>query len=104
MSERYRVVAMICWRLWWLPAVLWAFPASGESGHWAFAPESVGAVPAKEEDRWSRHALDAFVQRNLRERELAPNRRASPAVLLRRLRLDLRGLPVSLMEQEAFAG
>ncbi len=60
--------------------------------HWAFVPPVDAAVPAAPE--WARSPVDAF----LREAsDLADQGR-----LMRRLSLDLRGLPVSLMEQEAF--
>jgi hypothetical protein len=71
---------------------------------WSFQPVRRPAVPANGSGSHKRFAnpIDHFVCEQLQGKglELAP--RAEPAVLLRRISLDLRGLPPSLSEQNEF--
>ena len=67
--------------------------------HWAFvAPQR----PLPPGDR-SLHPIDAFVRAKLADAGLEPMSRASRATLVRRLSLDLTGLPPTLEELAAFA-
>ncbi len=80
-------------------ATLKEWIASGASWerHWAF--ESVqrpGAV------KGSKHPLDFFVERRLTKEKLKPNGRASKETLVRRLFLDLTGLPPSPEDVDGF--
>lgn len=56
--------------------------------HWAFEPVKRPPVPAG-----AKHPIDAFVNRMLTEAGLKPNPPASRKTLIRRLSLDLTGLP-----------
>lgn len=67
--------------------------------HWAFIPP-VKASPA--EAKAQTHVIDAFVHQKLTENGLSPNPLASKEKQLRRLSFDLRGLPPSLAELDAF--
>ncbi len=58
--------------------------------HWAFDPVKRPPVPAG-----AKHPIDAFVNRKLTEAGLKPNPPASRETLVRRLSLDLTGLPPS---------
>jgi hypothetical protein len=58
--------------------------------HWAFEPMKRPTVPAG-----AKHPIDAFVNRKLTEAGLKPNPTASRETLVRRLSLDLTGLPPS---------
>jgi mono/diheme cytochrome c family protein len=60
--------------------------------HWSFERIERPAVP---ETNGGRHPIDALVQRGLDAAGLKPNPPADPATLLRRLSLDLTGLPPS---------
>jgi mono/diheme cytochrome c family protein len=60
--------------------------------HWSFERIERPAVP---EAAGGRHPIDALVQRGLDAAGLKPNPPADPATLLRRLSLDLTGLPPS---------
>lgn len=68
--------------------------------HWAFAPVEPVKVPAMERD--ASNPIDAFVRARLSERGLKPAPEADRSTLLRRLALDLTGLPPTPEEQEAF--
>jgi hypothetical protein len=56
--------------------------------HWAFEPVKRPPVPAG-----AKHPIDAFVRAKLAEKKMAPSPRADEATLVRRLCLDLTGLP-----------
>lgn len=61
--------------------------------HWAFSsPDPVQPQPAKDPN-WGRGAIDAFVLKRLKQAKLKPSARAENIVLVRRLFLDLVGLP-----------
>jgi len=70
--------------------------------HWAFRPVVVPAVPAVKDSGWVRNPIDAFVLARLEAKGWQPAARAEPRVLLRRLYLDLIGLPPTPAEQETF--
>jgi cytochrome c553 len=69
--------------------------------HWAFQPLRDVPVPPTAANA-ADSAIDAFVAAALAEQGLEPNRRASPATLLRRLSFDVVGLPPAVEELDAF--
>ncbi len=71
--------------------------------HWSFQPVLRPAVPAVKNASWSRNPIDAFVLAKLEARGWSPAPAAAPRDLLRRLHLDLIGLPPTPAEQDAFA-
>ena len=79
-----------------------AIPRS-PSDHWAFQPVTRPPVPSVRRAGWVRNPIDAFVLAGLEAREVDPAPEAPPAALLRRIHLDLTGLPPSIAEQGAFA-
>ena len=73
--------------------------------HWAFQPRAQPSPPALTDDavaRRVRNPIDAFVFGKLEARGRQPSPPARPHQLLRRVYLDLVGLPPNLDEQEAF--
>jgi len=72
--------------------------------HWAFQTPVAPAVPAVRNRAWVRTPIDAFVLAKLGERGWQPNPAAASGDLLRRLYLDVIGLPPTVAEQQAFAG
>ncbi|TWT64995.1 DUF1553 domain-containing protein [Allorhodopirellula solitaria] len=62
--------------------------------HWSFEP-----IPA---DRDESRTVDNFIDETLREKSLTPSPSASPERWLRRVTLDLTGLPPTLAEIDAF--
>jgi mono/diheme cytochrome c family protein len=71
------------------------------AGHWAFQPPVRAKLPAAG-DGWARSPIDRFVAAKLSEAKLAPSAEAPRAVLLRRVSLDLTGLPPTPAEVEEF--
>ncbi|WP_050769408.1 PSD1 and planctomycete cytochrome C domain-containing protein [Blastopirellula marina] len=81
----------------------WISQGAKYEGHWAFAPPTRPQVPQVANSSWVRNPIDAFVLNRLeRENELAPSPEAEKAIWLRRLSLDLIGLPPSIEEVDAF--
>ncbi|HWC90529.1 MAG TPA: DUF1549 domain-containing protein [Pirellulales bacterium] len=70
--------------------------------HWAWQPIGDPALPAVRDRAWPKHEIDYFVLARLEAAGLEPNRPAEPRVLLRRLCIDLTGLPPSPEEAERF--
>ncbi|TAD91341.1 MAG: DUF1549 domain-containing protein [Bacteroidetes bacterium] len=62
--------------------------------HWAYLPVEKPGVPSVKH-RWVKNNIDGFVYEQLEERKLQPSAQAEKAVLLRRVSLDLTGLPPS---------
>ena len=84
------------------PAADPAVPGSEEdSQHWSYRPVRRPEVPAIRATQWARNPIDAFVLAQLEEREWTPAPPASPAALMRRIYLDLLGLPPTMQEQKA---
>ena len=61
------------------------------------------AIPEVKDEAWGRNSIDAFVLAKLEQQGLKPPPRAEPMALLRRLHLDLAGVPQTMAEQENFA-
>ncbi len=70
--------------------------------HWAFAAPRPQPLPAVKQSGWARQPLDRFILARLEKEGLAPTTEADKAALLRRVSLDLIGLPPTLEEQESF--
>jgi hypothetical protein len=77
----------------------WIREGAAYQGHWAFLPPVRPAVPARPEGP---HPVDAFLLDRLDREGLAMQPEADRATLLRRVSLDLTGLPPTLEEQDAF--
>ncbi|MBI3208212.1 MAG: DUF1553 domain-containing protein [Candidatus Solibacter usitatus] len=74
----------------------------GKSGHWAFQPLANTAPPAVKNSTWPRGEIDRFVLARLEKEGLQPSPEAARTVLLRRVSLDLTGLPPSTDEIRNF--
>jgi len=64
-----------------------------KSNHWAFQPLWKGALPAVKNSAWPKNPVDRFVLAKLESVNLAPSPEADKTTLLRRVSLDLTGLP-----------
>ena len=69
---------------------------------WAFQPVEHPAPPAVLRMDWVRNPIDRFILARLEKEKLTPSPEASPATLLRRVTLDLTGLPPSPLEIRDF--
>ncbi len=82
------------------PAV--ADVAVAGSDHWAYRPPQRVEPPAVKASDWPRGELDRLVLARLEREGLAPSPEADRATLLRRVSLDLTGLPPTIEEVDAF--
>jgi hypothetical protein len=69
---------------------------------WAFQPVKLPAPPAVLRTDWVRNPIDQFILARLEKDKLTPSPEASRATLLRRVTLDLTGLPPSPQEIRDF--
>ncbi len=70
--------------------------------HWAFRAPATPAVPAVRNAAWAKNAIDRFVLAKLEAQGLAPAPAADARTLIRRVALDLTGLPPKPAEIEVF--
>ncbi|MBU6400838.1 MAG: DUF1553 domain-containing protein, partial [Verrucomicrobia bacterium] len=70
--------------------------------HWAFKAPVRPEIPAVRDSAWVRTPVDRFVLARLEREQLQPSPRADRVTLLRRLSLDLIGLPPTVEEVDAF--
>jgi len=90
-----------------------ALPLHGEEGqgrqqfdeyaqqHWSFQPLKRPAVP-ETDSQWAANPIDAYILAGLKSAGLQPSPAADRATLLRRVYLDLIGLPPTPEEVDAF--
>ncbi len=72
------------------------------SEHWAFRPPQREPLPDVQRPEWLRNAVDSFVLARLESQGMAPSPEADRVTLLRRLFLDLTGLPPTIEDVDAF--
>ena len=70
--------------------------------HWSYLPPTRPALPPIQNQSWPKNELDHFILAKLEAAKLTPSPEASPETLIRRLSLDLTGLPPAPAEVEAF--
>lgn len=79
-----------------------ATPVAAKSDHWAYLPPRQTNLPAVRQRHWCRNAIDFFVLNPIEWAGLSPSPVAEKAKLLRRVSLDLIGLPPTLDELNSF--
>jgi hypothetical protein len=70
--------------------------------HWAYVPPVRPATPAVQDTAWVRNPIDSFVLARVEREGLQPSHEASRETLIRRVSLDLTGLPPSPADVDAF--
>ena len=70
--------------------------------HWAYVKPVRPPLPRVQDTSWPRNAIDYFVLARLEHEGLRPSPEADKATLIRRVSLDLTGLPPTLAEVDAF--
>ncbi len=88
----------------------WIAEGAEYQQHWAFVAPVRAAVPAISDfrsqisdfEKWARNPIDAFVLKKLIDQGLRPSSEASNETLLRRVTLDLTGLPPKPEDVDAF--
>ena len=84
----------------------WISSGAKYQTHWALVPPTTTPLPAlpssPNRERWSANPIDRFVLDRLLREKLSPSSEASRETLIRRVTLDLTGLPPTLEEVDAF--
>jgi hypothetical protein len=70
--------------------------------HWAFRKPTRPEVPTVQNQKWVRNPIDAFVEAQLEKHGLSPAPETDKRTLIRRVYLDLIGLPPTPAQTEAF--
>ena len=82
--------------------IRWIREGATYKPHWAFIKPEKPAVPKVEQTTTMHNPIDHFVSDKLAERGLSFSPEANKELLLRRLSLDLTGLPPTVAEIDAF--
>ncbi len=80
----------------------WIAQGAQWQGHWSFIPPVRPALAAVRNTSWPRQDLDRFILARLESEGLTPSAPASRETLLRRVSIDLTGLPPTPTELKAF--
>jgi hypothetical protein len=70
--------------------------------HWSLIPPQRPPLPAVKNRQWGRNPIDAFILERLEHEGLTPSAEAARTTLIRRVTLDLTGLPPTPVEVDAF--
>lgn len=97
-------------RRWIDEGAQWPGNSSGSSSaeaakvakHWSFVAPVRPALPVVKNTSWVRNPVDAFVLARLEKENLSPSPEATKETLIRRVSLDLTGLPPTVREVETF--
>ena len=76
--------------------------AAAVKPHWGFIPPQRPVVPRVSHEAWPKNPIDAFILARLEKEGLTPSPEADRITLLRRLSLDLIGLPPTPEQVDAF--
>src|SRR5579862_3681798 len=80
----------------------WIAAGAEYEPHWAYMKLRRPPVPPAGDPAWVRDPIDAFILHTLEEKKIHPSSEAPKATLLRRLSLDLIGLPPTPEELQGF--
>ncbi|WP_442508482.1 PSD1 and planctomycete cytochrome C domain-containing protein [Novipirellula sp. SH528] len=71
----------------------WIREGAKYEGHWSFHPPTRPTPPTPSDANWCRNPIDAFVLSRLEKEGLRPSPRGTKTTLIRRVTLDLTGVP-----------
>jgi len=80
----------------------WIEEGAPYQAHWSLIPPQRPPPPPVRNPNWSSHPIDRFLLARLEREGLAPSPEADRTTLIRRVTLDLTGLPPTPAEVEAF--
>lgn len=105
MKTRWRLFPLLFSAV--LIGAIYGYEASAEvlkdaTNHWAFRAPVRPEVPLVKSPGWGRNGVDAFIQARLDKESLVPSPETDKGTLLRRVYLDLIGLPPTPAEIDAF--
>ena len=80
----------------------WIDEGASYERHWAFTPPTRPRLPRLTDQSWARNGIDHFILSGLEATGDRPGKQANRYTIIRRLSLDLTGLPPTPVEVEAF--
>ena len=80
----------------------WIKQGAAYSRHWSYVKPVRPALPRVQNKSWAKNEIDFFILDRLHRERLKPSREADRSALIRRVSLDLTGLPPSLDELGRF--
>ena len=80
----------------------WIQQGASYRQHWSYEPIRRPRLPETHETSWPRGAIDTFALARMEALGMKPSPRADPYILLRRLTLDLTGLPPTIDQVNHF--
>jgi hypothetical protein len=82
----------------------WIDEGAKYEGHWAYQTPTRPDIPEVNaaSEKWAKNNIDRFIAARLAYKGLAPSKEADKATLIRRVSLDLTGLPPTPEEIDAF--
>ncbi len=80
----------------------WITDGAEYQSHWSFVPPRRASLPSVNDEAWVINPIDRFVLASLECRGQEPSAAADNATWIRRVTLDLTGLPPTLNEIDAF--
>jgi hypothetical protein len=82
----------------------WISQGAAFQMHWSLVPPVRSPLPALSDEnrKWARNGIDCFVASRLQQRGFKPAAEATREQLVRRVTLDLTGLPPTIEEVDAF--
>ena len=82
--------------------IKWIKDGAEYKPHWAFIKPQKAAIPDIKDTSWVKNPIDHFIISRLEKKNLLPSPGADKETLLRRLSLDLTGLPPTIKEIDDF--
>jgi len=80
----------------------WIASGAQYEPHWSFVPPKKAPLPEVKNSQWVKNPIDNFILARLEQEKLKPNKEADRRTLIRRVSLDLTGLPPMPLEVDAF--
>jgi len=80
----------------------WIDQGAPYAEHWSFLPPKPAALPAVQRPDWPRNPLDFFTLARMEAEGMSPAEEAAKSTLIRRVTLDLTGLPATISEVRDF--
>lgn len=82
--------------------VQWIKQGADWEGHWAFIPPTQVEPPQVKRKSWPKNPIDSFILKGIEAAGLKPAKEADETTLIRRVALDLTGLPPTPLEISAY--
>lgn len=89
-------------KTWIDQGAVWPESSAPKPKHWAYVKPIRPEAPKVKSPRWIRNPIDNFILARLEKEKLKPSPEADQITLIRRLSLDLTGLPPTVEEVDAF--